>query len=132
MVEDHFLIEVLELGAHPNTSWTVRSAATSASTSSRVLYSASDARAVAGTPRRAINGWQQWWPGTDGDALAVENRADVVRMHVVRERMTAPKPWPAPCRSAAGPGTSDSALGARTRAASSSYAATRSMPMAVR
>ena len=30
--------------------------------SSVVLYIASEARAVAGTPKRSITGWAQWWP----------------------------------------------------------------------
>jgi hypothetical protein len=37
-------------------------AATSASMSARVLYSASEARAVAGTPKRVITGCAQWCP----------------------------------------------------------------------
>ncbi len=35
------------------------SASASASTSSRVLYIASDARAVPGMPKRSMSGWQQ-------------------------------------------------------------------------
>ena len=29
---------------------------------------------MAGTPSRSMSGWQQWWPGADRDALAIENR----------------------------------------------------------
>ena len=30
-----------------------------------------------------MTGWAQWWPGPDGDARAVEHRADVVRVHAL-------------------------------------------------
>src|SRR5439155_12245027 len=59
VIQDHFLVEVFEVGHQANTSCTLASAAASASSSSRVLYSASEARAVAGTRSRSISGWQQ-------------------------------------------------------------------------
>src|SRR5918993_5678278 len=59
VVEDHFLVKLVEAGHQPNTSITLRRAAPSASSSSRVLYIASDARAVAGMPSRSITGCAQ-------------------------------------------------------------------------
>src|SRR5690606_7052637 len=62
VVEDDGLVELAHRGHQANTSRTRPSPRTSASTSARLLYMPSEARAVAGTPRRCISGWAQWWP----------------------------------------------------------------------
>ena len=38
---------------------------------------------MAGTPKRSITGCAQWWPVRIGDALVVEDGADVVRVDAV-------------------------------------------------
>src|SRR3954471_14540183 len=60
VVEDLLAIQVVHQSA--KTSLTRSSPATSRSTSSRVLCTANDARFVAPTPKRFINGCAQWWP----------------------------------------------------------------------
>src|SRR5262249_37613815 len=62
VVEDHFLIKLTKIGHQANSSRTFLSARTNASASSIVLYMAKDARAVAGTLSRSINGSAQCWP----------------------------------------------------------------------
>ena len=78
VVEDDLLIQVAQVGHQPKISWTRRIPRTSASISSRVLYSANEALAVAGTPKRSMTGCAQWWPARIGDPLVVEDGADVV------------------------------------------------------
>ena len=60
VIEDHLLVEIAHVHQRPNISVTLRMPATRASTSSRVLYKAKEAREVAGTPRRFISGMVQW------------------------------------------------------------------------
>src|SRR3954453_21527038 len=60
VVEDLLAIQVVHQSA--KTSLTRSSPATSASTSSRVLCTANDARLVAPTPKRFMSGCAQWWP----------------------------------------------------------------------
>src|SRR5581483_10116558 len=62
VVEDHLLVELLELGHQPKISGTRRRARPSASTSSSVLYRANEARTAAGTRNRCITGIAQWCP----------------------------------------------------------------------
>ena len=59
VLEDHFLIEIAEFGHQANTSCTLRMPRARASASARVLYSAKEARAVAGMPKRCITGCAQ-------------------------------------------------------------------------
>src|SRR5208283_323698 len=60
--QDHFLIELAQIVHYANTSRADLIPSTSASTSSFVLYTANDARAVAGIPNRSITGCAQWCP----------------------------------------------------------------------
>src|ERR1700724_1361185 len=62
VVNDDVPIEISQVRHQANTSCALRTARNSASTSSHVLYSAKEARTVAGTPNRAITGMAQWWP----------------------------------------------------------------------
>ncbi len=50
VIEDDLLVQGAQIHYRPNTSLTFQMAAASASTSSRVLYRANEARAVAATP----------------------------------------------------------------------------------
>jgi len=59
VLQDHILIERAELHHPPNTCFTRWIPRTKASTSSRVLYTANEARAVAATPKCAITGCAQ-------------------------------------------------------------------------
>src|ERR1700682_2458569 len=62
VIEDHFLIELLQPHCQPlpKNSTACRTPATSRSTSSSVLYTANDARAVAAMPNRRCSGHAQW------------------------------------------------------------------------
>ena len=60
VVENNLLIKVPQVGHQLNTSRTFDNAVTKRSMSPVVLYMASEARAVAGTPKRSITGWVQW------------------------------------------------------------------------
>ncbi len=62
VIEDQLLIELVQVGHHvpvPKISTHWRTPATRASMSSRVLYRATDARHVAGTPNLCMTGWAQ-------------------------------------------------------------------------
>src|SRR5438874_1110232 len=76
VVEDNFLIQIREVGHQPNTSCTRCSARPIASSSSRVLYIASEARAVAGMPKRSMTGCAQWCPVR----MATPSRSTIVPM----------------------------------------------------
>src|SRR5690242_20180736 len=64
VIEDHFLIQLVQSHGHslPKNSAAWRTPATRRSTSSSVLYTANDARAVAAIPNRRCSGHAQWWP----------------------------------------------------------------------
>src|ERR1035441_5288807 len=60
VLEDVVAVEVVHQS--PKTSRPACSASTSASMSAASLYTPTDARAVAPTPRQRISGCAQWWP----------------------------------------------------------------------
>src|SRR5882757_4822343 len=62
VIEDHFLIDLLQPHCQslPKNSTACRTPATRRSTSSSVLYTANDARAVAAMPNRRCSGHAQW------------------------------------------------------------------------
>src|SRR5690606_6337734 len=63
MVQDHFLVHLLHPHQRsPKKSTARRTPATNRSTSSRVLYTANDARAVAAMPNLRCSGHAQWCP----------------------------------------------------------------------
>src|SRR6516225_841616 len=62
VVQDHLLVEVSQVGHQPKISSTRRTPAARRSTSVRVLCTANDARAVAGTSKCSITGCAQWCP----------------------------------------------------------------------
>src|SRR3954449_340809 len=60
VLEDVLPVQVVH--DYAKTSWTAAMPSISRSASSRVEWTAKDARVVAGTPRRRISGWAQWCP----------------------------------------------------------------------
>ena len=65
VLEDELLVQLLHGGTHcwpprPKKGRTVARAAPKAATSSSVVYTDAEARALEGTPSRRCSGWAQW------------------------------------------------------------------------
>ena len=74
-------------------------------------------------PKRSITGCAQWWPVRIATPFAIEDRADVVRMHAVHARTTGCSPCRGAVPMSRTPGIARSTRACRTRAGRRSCAA---------